>query len=348
MISVVRFGFFFIFLIVCSNISGIAQISGGLSETTSSNMGGNAYISGAVLLPNGSPLNTRIPIILQSQTKGEILATTDDSGKFVFSRISPGLYTFVIQGDTEYETVSQEVEVLQQRNSGAQTYSITIRLRYRPKINAKPGVIRSDNADVPKKALKIYDEALKLVKSKDVDGAIEQLNRAVAEYPAFVNAYNELGIQYMEINDFKKAEESFRQALKIKPDAFEPLMNRGILLFRQKRFSDAEPFLRSALSIKDEALAHFYLGRLLTNLTHYDEAEKEFNLALKLSKNEMTEVYRMLANLYIAMDDCNGAVNALETYLRLMPKAPDAVNLRKVLSQLQDFKPPTKPDIKPE
>ncbi len=326
-----------------------AQIAGGLSETTSSNWGGNNYITGAILWPNGTPVNTRIAIILQSQTKGEILAMTDDSGKFVFSRISPGVYTLVFEGDKEFESASQEVEVLQQRNSGSQIFTMTLRLRYRATSTLKPAVIKSEDALVPKKARGFYDKGLKLAGSNDLKGAIEQLKLAVTEYPAFISAFNELGIQYMKLNELEKADESLRLALKIKPDAFEPLMNRGIVLFRMKRYGDAEPVLLAALSIdKNAPIGHFYLGRLLLNLERFDEAEKELNLALSLSGNKMTEVHRLLANLYVTTENYQRAADELETYLKLNPKASDAEQLRLVLERLKGLKlPPTSPDPKP-
>ncbi len=203
------------------------------NETTSTNWGGNNYIVGTVFFPDGTRVNMRMPIRLQSLTKGEVLAVTDDSGRFVFSRISNGIYTFVFAGDKDFESVSQDVEIETPRNSG-QTFTMMIRLRYKAKSDMKPGVINSENADVPKKALNFYNKGIELARSKepkDIKDGIEQLKLAVAEYPKFVNAYNEMGIQYMQLNDLEKAEETFRLALKIKSDAFEPLMNRGIVLF---------------------------------------------------------------------------------------------------------------------
>jgi tetratricopeptide (TPR) repeat protein len=326
-------------LTICLIWNLSAQIAGGLNETNSTNWGGNNYIAGTVFFPDGSRLNTRLPIRLQSMNKGEVIVSTDDSGRFVFSRLPNGTYTLVFAGDQEFERFSQDVEIELPRDSLGQTFTMTIRLRYKAKTDLKPGVINAENANVPKKALDFYNKGVELARSKDIKGAIKQFKLAVAEYPDFVNAYNELGTQYMFLNDLEKAEEALRLALKSKPEAVEPMMNLGIVLFRQQRFIDAESVLRSALKIDEKsAIGHFYLGRLLTRLEHYDEAEKELNLAMSLSKNKMIEVHRMLANVYLGKDDYQRAADELETYLRLNPTAQDAEKLRTVLAQLRGQK----------
>ncbi len=344
MISIFKFRLpkvLFVILIAIFQLK--AQIAGGLSETTNSNWGGNNFITGSVVLPNGSPLNTKISIKLQSMTKGEILATTDDSGKFVFSRLAPGTYIFTVEGNEEFETATQETEILQQRNSGPQTVSLTIRLRYKVKREAKPGVINVENTKVPKKAIESYKKAVKLANSNEHEAAIEELKLAIAEYPNYMDAFNEMGVQYMKLNELEKAEESLKSAIKIKPDAYEPLVNYGIVLFRLKHFEDAETAFRSALKIKKQsAVIHFYLGRLLTSLNRFDDAEKELDLAWKESQETMNEVHRMLANLYIAKGDNKKATKELEKYLELVPNAPDAENLRKVILQLKSLKSPQK------
>lgn len=325
----------------CLGLEPRAQIAGGLNETNSTDWGGNNYIAGTVFYPDGSRVNTRLPIRLHSQTKGEIIASTDDSGRFVFSRLSNGTYTVSFAGDREFENVSQDVEIELPRSSLGQTFTMMIRLRYRNDTAAKPGVIDAENADVPKKALEAYYKALELSRLKDFKSAVKELKRAVADHPDFFNAFRELGIQYMNLNDLKKAEESLRSAIKIKPDAVEPQMNLGIVLFRLKRFSEAEPVLRSALKIDEaSAIGYFYLGRLLTQLNRYQEAEESLNTAMSLSENKMIEVHRMLANVFLGMDDYKRAADELELYLQLKPTAQDAEKLRAVLAQLRGQRSP--------
>src|SRR6185503_16736951 len=84
------------------------QIAGGLTETTNTRLGGNNYIVGMVFSPAGLPINTRMNIRLTSPTWGDIMATTDDRGRFVFSGVGSGDYTIVIDGEKEFEPVRQE------------------------------------------------------------------------------------------------------------------------------------------------------------------------------------------------------------------------------------------------
>jgi type IV pilus assembly protein PilF len=203
-------------------------------------------------------------------------------------------------------------------------------------------VINAGNANVPKKAVEIYRNAIKLARSNDHQAAVEQLKLAIAEYPSYMDAFNEMGVQYMRLNELEKADEALRSALKIKPDAFEPLINHGIVLFRLQRFDEAEIVLRSALKAKKNSpVVHYYLGRTLTELNRFKEAEKELDLALTHSDDQMTEVHRMLANLYIAKGENKRAVKALEKYLELVPTAPDADKLRQLISELKKL--PAKP-----
>jgi Flp pilus assembly protein TadD len=313
---------------------GFAQVSGGLNETTNSNMGGNHYIVGTVFWPSGKPVNTRLRLKLVSMARGEVLAMTDDSGRFVFSRVAVGSYSIVIDRDENFEAVTQFVDVEPNRTS--QTYSVSIRLSDKSKPSTKPGVVDTKTASVPKRALEFYEKANKLSAEKDHRGAIEQLRLAVAEHQNYADAYNEMGVQYMRINELEKAAEVLDAALKIKPDAFEPLLNKGIALFRLARYGDAEGLLRSAIGVKkDSALAHYYLGRCLTSLERFDDAEKELNTSIKIGGGEMNEAHRMLANLFITKGDDSRAVEELELYLKLVPQAPDAVKLREVIRQLK-------------
>lgn len=322
-------------VLLCSAGFTAAQIAGGLTETTNTSLGGTNYVVGTVYAPDGRPINRRLRIRLTTPFWGEVLSTTDDSGRFVFSRVGSGVYTLVID-EKEFAPVRQEVEITARRTEMAETYTMTIRLREASdaKSKEKRSVIDAANAGVPKRALDLYEKASKLAEAKDYQGAIEQLKLAVAQHPTFVNAFNQIGVLYLRLNDLKNAHEALEAALKIKPDAYDPLINQAIVLFRMARYQEAETVLRNTLKVKaDSAAAYYYLGRTLQKLGRNDEAEKAYLAGTKISPGEFKETHRLLAVYYWERGALQRVVEELETYLKLVPTAPDAADLRKVIDE---------------
>ena len=327
-----------VLILLAMGISTNAQIAGGLNETTNSNMGGNHFIVGTVFWPSGKPVNVRLRLKLVSMTRGEVIATTDQSGRFVFSRVGAGSYSIVIDREDEFDAVTQTVDVEPGRTP--QTYSVSIRLSAKSEPANKPSVLDARGSVVPRRALELFRNSLKRSASKDHKGAIVLLRQAIEEYPDYEDALNEIGVQYMLINDLQKADEELAKALKLSPNSYAPLINRAITLFRQKKFDEADKLLRSAMKAKPTAaLPYFYLGRSLTSQGLYDEGEKALRDAIKIGGGEMLEAYRMLANLYIEKGDDRRAAEELKLYLQLVPNAPDAIALRKIIQQLTEAQP---------
>lgn len=328
-------------LIFCVFLTGIffvsteGQIPGGLEQNTPTGMGGDAFIVGTVFFPNGTPINTRMRIKLSTFRGVEIITTTDERGQFMFSGLSAGSYDVVIDREREYEPVSRSVEVGNTRFTPRQNYTVYIRLVGTTATMNKSAVVGANTLSAPKKAQQFFEKAKSFAADQDRKRAIEQLNLAILEYPEFVDAYNELGVQYMQLGELEHANDALVKALAIKKDALEPLLNHGITLFRMKRFSDAESELRSALVRKPGSpVALFYLGRTLTEQRKFDEAEAALNDALKFGRDEMVEAHRMLVRLFIEKEELKEAVTELEIYLKLVPDPPDKTKLLKVRDQL--------------
>ncbi len=324
-----------------------AQVAGGL-DGLNTRWGGNNFIVGTVFWPSGKRVDTRMGLRLRSLTRSDILSNTDDSGRFIFSHLPAGYYEIIIEGDKEFETVTQAVEILNSRESVPQSYAMSIRLVDKMKPAVKSTVVNIENVGVPKRAIEFYGKASDLAKAGDHRAAIGQLELAIIECPKFMNAFNEMGVQYLRLNELEKADAALQSALKIRPDAFEPMMNRGIALFRLNRHAEAEQVLLAALKIKASAVARYYLGRSLIKLGRNDEAEKELIIAVEIGADEFKEAHRLLAVIYLDRGDRQKVVEQLETYLRLVPLAPDAGELRQVIQQNKTPGSPTPtPDTKP-
>lgn len=326
-----------VFLSVCFAGSVVAQISSITDSESQTGLGGQNSIVGTVFAPSGRPLESRVRIRLSTMTRGDRLFTTNQNGSFAFRGLPPGSYTVVIDKETDYKPISQSVDIIQFRNSPAQTYTLNIRLEFKDRTKVEPAVVNAEFADVPKKALTHYNNGVELAQKNDRQGAIDELKLAIAEHPTFTQAFNELGVQYLKLGQMEDADTAFQNALKINPDSFPALINRGIANVMMKRYGEAVPLLRKALKQEERsAVGHYFLGQALANLGLFDDAEKELSTSLQLGKEEMKEAHRILAIIYSSRGAKQKAAEELEAYLKLAPNTPDAEKLKEQIRRLRE------------
>ena len=313
-------------------LSGQVMLPPGGTDT---GLGGSNAITGTVLSETGAR-KRQISVRLQSMTKGDRVAVTDDNGNFVFRGIPNGEYTVVIDKEKDYEPVRQTVDVRQFSGAPPQSYNLNIRLELKGGVTAKPGVLNAELANVPPPAVAAYEKALQSAQAGNRKAAIEQLKQAISEYPNFMLAYNELGVQYMKLNDLNKADEALRSALKLSPDGAMPLLNHGIVLALMGKFDSAVTELDHSLKQREQsANGHFYLGQALANLGRFDEAAEHLSRAVELGGDEMKDAHRFLGIIYLRRGERERGVAELETYLKLSPNARDADQIRQVIRQNQ-------------
>ena len=306
-----------------------------LEERSGGSRVGMNTVSGAIYTPKGSPVGRGILVRL-SKFGGDATAWTDDDGKFLIGGMSSGVYTVTVEAGDDFEPASQRLEITQS-SGGPQTFQVIVQLKMKSGARAKTGVVDAKTVQPPKKAQELYRSGIDAAAKGDTQGAVNELLKAVAEYPEFFLAHSELGVQYQKLNQLDKADEHLTIALKIKPDAYDPLANRGVVLVRLKKYEAAEAALREAIKIRDDsAVVRFYLGRSLLGQKKSDQAETEFRAALDKGDARMIEAHRSLANIYLERGEDRKALAELEAYLKANPNPPDERKLRETIQQIKD------------
>jgi tetratricopeptide (TPR) repeat protein len=330
-----------IFLFISLLILSPTRVAGqrGMMGTDSGDpgTGGNFIIQGTVFLPAGHRVDRPIRVRLFTPTRGTITTMTDDNGVFSFRRLAPGSYSVVIDAEKDFETVNEQVNIVQAFRTGSSTENVIlvqIRLKAKAGTSFKPEVMNAELANVPKTAVQLYNQSLELGQAGKPKDAIEKLKQAIAEFPNFMLAFNEMGVEYLKLNELGKAEEALRNALKISPDSPIPLMNHGIVLTHMGKFEPAVNELQQALKQRDQsANGHFYLGQALANLGRFGEAEEHLTRAIALGGDEVKDAHRFLGAIYLQRGERERGVAELETYLKLAPKARDAEQVRQIVRQ---------------
>jgi tetratricopeptide (TPR) repeat protein len=317
-----------------------AQMGGVDSDPGSRGTGGRNTIEGRIYYPSGRNVDKRLKVKLTGIRGGDFFTLADDTGAFSFRRISAGSYVVNVDGGSEYEPVNEQVEVVDASTArGAalgSTFNLQIQLR--PKATssagAKAGVVNAALAGVPKPAADLYEKASESLRAGDALKAVDQLQQAVTLYPEFSLALNELGVIYQQLGQIDKAVEALRAAVNVAPEVFEIRLNLGLVLLKSQQFSDAEVQLRRAIEKRDSSTqAHLYRGKALIQLQQYADAEKELQRVIKLGGNDVPMAYRFLGALYNERGESQLAIEALEKYLSLEPKAKDAGAVRDIIKK---------------
>lgn len=329
-------------LILLSVGSAFTQSGGGVDLTGTN---GRHSIQGRIYFPSGRAADSRLKVKLESPNTGGLSVLADANGHFSFRGLSPGRYDIVIEGGDEYETARDYVyidtEPRTRRTAApavARAYSVTFHLQPKRGSGAgtKTGVLNAALANVPAAVRELYLRALEASRAGDSLKAIELLKSALSLHPDFALALNELGVQYLKVGQPDKAAEALRSTLRLAPDNFTARLNYGIALLNKKEFAAAEMQLRQALEKNPAApTAHMYLGIALINLHRFDEAEKELRRAIETGGTSLSQAHYYLGGIYWRKKEYNRAVEELETYLRLVPNAPDAERIRATIKDLR-------------
>lgn len=146
----------------------------------------------------------------------------------------------------------------------------------------------------------------------------------------------ERGIASVKRGDYVKAVEQLQNAVKKDPASYKANVYYGIALQRTGASKDAEKYLKTAVGIDNEKPdAYNALGQLYTELKKYDDADRNFNDALKysgadqmvemLDKEEIQLIVDILFNQaanYVASGQIDKAINTLTKAKTFDPKNP--------------------------
>jgi tetratricopeptide (TPR) repeat protein len=296
-------------------------------------------INGRILLPNGRPVTEAIKITLRQLRGDRTVLYTDSDGSFQLSRITPGTYTVEAEADRErkYELTSERVDVMPDFPS-----IITIYLKEKaadPKEKPPGGESVSAaelDVNVPGSARKEFERGAKAGREGRNEEAAAHMRKALAIYPEYLMARNDLGTYLLALGQLEEATETLEEAIKLAPKAFNPRLNLGIVLVRRHEFADAAENLDVALSLDPRSpAAHLYAGLARLGLGDSVRAEKEFVGAYELGGSQFALAQFHLGQLYMDRGERASALRAFETYLRDKPDAADAEQVKRLIGILR-------------
>jgi tetratricopeptide (TPR) repeat protein len=280
--------------------------------------------------------DTRTPaanIIVRLETfsggvTGQIL--TDREGKFLFSGLASTQYILTIHAPG-YRDFQQSIDLLTATSDFVYAYLSRERGR---EPSMRVGYI---DANVPDNARKEFEKgqaALSEQKNKEI--AIRHFESAVRLYARFFEAELSLGVAYMDISEWLKAEAALRRALDINRKLPSPLFALGELLLRLDRLNEAEQTLREGLKLENRSWqAHFALARVYVKKRDLPGAGRQLALTLQLNP-EAADPHLLAGDVLMRSGKLDDALTEFEEYLRLSPKGTHAAEAREAVRKIKN------------
>ena len=152
----------------------------------------------------------------------------------------------------------------------------------------------------------------------DLELAFRYAEKAVRLDPAFMKAYDQLGLCYAGLNQTDEAIHAYKEAVRLNQQQLLrwpwPSMNLGTLLLRLERLDEAEAHLRDSVSIDPRfPVAHLRLGQVLEKKGRYEEAIAEQQEAAKLDPTYPDPHYA-LGRIYRKQSDFKAAERELSMF----------------------------------
>jgi Flp pilus assembly protein TadD len=259
----------------------------------------------------------------------------DDQCEVHFSNIASGTYQVEVSGQKFAES-----EELITTTNGTSDFEIEVKNRGAGARFASAGpVVSMSDLSVPAKAVKEFDKSNQLLNRQDFPKAIQSLNRAIAIYPSYAAAYNNLGAIYARLGNRDKEREALEKAIRLNDHFAAAYLNLGRMNIMSGDFPAAEDALSKAV-VNDptDAMAWVLLCYSQFQDQHLDGAIASSQKAHALP-GQHSSVHVIAAKSFEHKHETADSISELEVFLKEEPTGERADQARKVLTSLRAIHP---------
>ena len=232
-------------------------------------------------------------VALEITSSGQRAAHTAYSnmeGEFSFGPVKDGEYYVVAKKDGYVET-TVHVSV---SPAGVQALFISLPKVRSGDVPTAKDAVSLRQLSIPQKARDTFDRGRKLLYEKsDATGAIKEFQKAIKEFPAYYEAYTQIGVADYRLKDPGTAEDALRKAIELSENKYpESLYLLAGLLNDQQRFLEAVPVARRAAELDESSWnAYFELARALVGIKRGAPAEVCALKALQLEPTASRRIW---------------------------------------------------------
>jgi tetratricopeptide (TPR) repeat protein len=266
---------------------------------------------------------------------------TDNNGTVRFRVAADGVYYIKVSGPGIEDATSEPIEFDTLEESGHGLQIVYVRVKATPDAAQSSASSTSQQVTsaaalrVPQSASKAFDKGMAAWQKKDYQKAADEFEKAVAAYPEYDSAYNNLGVMYAQLNQTDKAMAAFKRSVELNDKNADADRNLARMYLRQKNFPQAEELLKKCLAVRAPDAA------TLTMLAIAEIEDNKVDDALRDAQKVHTLPHQGFAVAHYvagqALEDKHQYQQAsaeYETYLKESPNGPDVAQVKSALARL--------------
>jgi tetratricopeptide (TPR) repeat protein len=192
--------------------------------------------------------------------------------------------------------------------------------------------------NAPEPARKAFGKGVAAMTDEKWASAQKNFEKALAIDPDYAAAWSDLGQVLVEQSKPTEARAAWEKAVQADPKYIKPYVQLTRLALAEKRTQDAITIGGRAVAMNPLEFPelYFYYAVANFNLKHYDVAEANARRAIDVdSDHEIPRAHLLLATLLVAKGDRAGAMEHFKKYLEISPKAADAKQVQRAITELE-------------
>lgn len=263
---------------------------------------------------------------------------TNDTGTAEFENLRSGQYRVKVTGDSIEPAESGTIEI----EGGRAFVSQMVAVRLRKDDSSSGTGTGSQTVDVadlniPKNAVDEYNRASKLIADRHFDKAIKNLSHAIALYPKFCSAYNNLAVCYYQLGQKNKEREALEKAVSTNSNCIPPMVSLARIAVEQDRNpAEAQKWLGQVFAAEPNNVeAMVFQARVYLMENNFDQAIAEADKVHALPHKGEAIVHYVAASAYQHKGDNADAIKELQLFLKEEPPGSRANLVRKQMEALE-------------
>jgi hypothetical protein len=261
------------------------------------------------------------------------MRTADGNGSVTFDKVTSGRYRVRVSGGGIETTTSDLIEAGGSIGGPFVTENISVRLTNLGNETHGAGIA----VIVPEAAQKEFKLGSKAMDKKNWEEAKDHFQKAIAAFPKYSDAFNNLAQVEIQLNNGKGAVEAFRSATQIDPTLPRANLYLGQFYYENHQYKDAEPYLLHSATDQPQS------AQILTILANTELQNGETDLALTNARKvpslpnakQFAISHLIVAQALTGKSPDAEIAKEYEAYLKEAPDSPLAPRVKNELAKLK-------------